>query len=266
MMKCREVMEQLEVIAPLRYACSWDNPGLLVGKSNKEVRTIMLTLDVTDEIIEEAINNQIDMIVSHHPLIFSPLSKINDSDFIANRVMKLIQHDIACYAMHTNFDIAPGGMGDLAGEKLGIKKVAPVDITGNEENVSYGIGNIGTVEDTTVELLAKKVKEVFNLPYVQIYGSKQIKKPINRIAISPGAGTGMWKEARNGGAQVLITGDMKHHEGIDASANGLAVIDAGHFGIEHIFCQYLKEQLDLIFQGEVTVLKGKQVFPTELIF
>ena len=113
-MKCSEIIKVLNELAPESCACEWDNPGLIAGRRDKEVKKILVTLDATDEAVETAIREGADMLLSHHPLIFKPVKKINDEDFITKRILKLIQHDISYYAMHTNFDSAPGCMADLS--------------------------------------------------------------------------------------------------------------------------------------------------------
>ena len=116
-MQCSEMIKLLNQLAPEDIALSWDNPGLLAGRSNKEVRTIYLALDADDQVIEDAISQKADMLLTHHPLIFKPVKKINDQDFIGRRILRLIQADISYYAMHTNFDSAPGCMADLAASR-----------------------------------------------------------------------------------------------------------------------------------------------------
>ena len=113
-MKCSNIIEKLEELCPLSCACEWDNPGLLAGRQHKEVKKVLLALDATDQVVEEAIRQQADMLITHHPLIFKPLKKVNDQDFISRRILKLIQSDISYYAMHTNFDSAPGCMGAVS--------------------------------------------------------------------------------------------------------------------------------------------------------
>lgn len=143
-MKCRELIEILEELAPVSLACDWDNPGLLAGRSDKEVRTVYLALDATDDVIDNAVECRADMIITHHPLIFKPLKKVNDEDFISRRILKMIQNDISYYAMHTNFDAAPGCMADLAGERLGLKDTRVLELMGKTaEDKDYGIGIYG---------------------------------------------------------------------------------------------------------------------------
>ena len=114
-MKCSEIMEVCRKLAPEDCACDWDNPGLLAGRSDKEVRKIYIALDATDKVVEAAAASGADMLLTHHPLIFKAIKKVNDQNFITRRLVKLIQEDISYYAMHTNFDAAPGCMADLAG-------------------------------------------------------------------------------------------------------------------------------------------------------
>ena len=119
-MKCSEWMEKLEKLAPKSLACEWDNPGLLAGRAEKEVKKVLIALDATDDVVDLAVKEQVDFLITHHPLIFHSIKKVNDQDFIGRRLIKLIQADISMYAMHTNFDIAPRCMADLAAEKLGL--------------------------------------------------------------------------------------------------------------------------------------------------
>ena len=115
-MKCFEIIEQLELHSPASYAEEWDNIGLLVGRRDKEVKTIYIALDATDDVIEEAVSLGADMLLTHHPLIFRKMSRITTDDFIGRRVYKLMRNDISYFAMHTNFDVM--GMADAAADEL----------------------------------------------------------------------------------------------------------------------------------------------------
>lgn len=123
-MKCYEVIEKLESLSPTVFAEAWDNIGLLAGRRDKEVRTVFIALDATDDVIEEAVRLRADLLLTHHPLIFKKLGSVSTDDFIGRRICELIRNDISYYAMHTNFDGAPGGMADLAAERLGLKDTA----------------------------------------------------------------------------------------------------------------------------------------------
>ena len=261
-MNCKEWMERLEKLAPLAFACEWDNPGLLAGRGEKEIKKVLIALDATDEVVEQAVSERVDLLLTHHPLIFRPLKKVNDQDFIGRRLVKLIQADICYYAMHTNFDAAPGCMADMAAAKLHLLEAKPLEVLGETGGVPYGIGKTGLLmENLTLEELAGRVKEAFGLPFVTVYGAKQVQGVIRRAAICPGSGKGMETAALEAGAQVLITGDMGHHDGIDAAANGLAVMDAGHYGLEHMFVDFMADYCKEKIDSAAVILKAPVEFP-----
>lgn len=248
-MKCRDVMEVLEFIAPLKYAESWDNPGLLIGDEEKEIKRVMVAVDATDEIVKGACEKKVDMLITHHPLIFSGMKQIKEENFIGKRVRMLIKADICYCAMHTNFDIA-ADMAGLAIQRLGVKleQEEVLDVTEEEK----GLGKIGRMlEEISLEKLAMLVKERFELESVLVYGERE--KKVKKMAILPGSGKSEIALAAQKKADVLITGDIDHHSGIDAVAQGLSIIDAGHYGLEKIFVKfvgdYLKKQ-----KGELEVL------------
>lgn len=267
-MKCSDVIKILEDLAPVSCACEWDNPGLLAGRRDKEVRKILVTLDAADEAVEKAVKEGADMLLSHHPLIFKPVKKINDEDFITKRILTLIQHDISYYAMHTNFDSAPGCMADLAAERLGLTDAEVLEDMGVLErdglSMPYGIGKIGNFsKELSVEEAAELVKNAFGLEAVSVYGMD--RGIVKRAALCPGSGGSEIEIALQKGADVLITGDISHHQGIDAVARNMAVIDGGHYGLEHIFidfmCQYLGEKL----QGQAEVVGMPVRFPVKVV-
>lgn len=257
-MICREVIDILQEQSPERYACSWDNVGLLVGSFEKEVKTIYIALDATDEAIQEAKEVGADLLLTHHPLIFRGLKKANNEDFTGRRVIALIQNDIACYAMHTNFDIK--GMAELGAARMELKDCKVLDITTWQEEGPSGIGKVGELPcEMTVADCAGKVKEAFGLELVKIFGRPD--KKVTRVAICPGSGKSVIGKAIEAKAQVLITGDIGHHDGIDGAAQGLAVIDAGHYGVEKIFIPYMKEYLETHTAGiQVIAQPEKQPF------
>ena len=239
----KDVYSFLDTVAPFSTSAPWDNTGLLVGDENKEVKKVMLSLDVTGDVIAEAIKENVDLVITHHPLIFEPLKQINDTQFISYRILKLLQHDIAYYAMHTNYDVL--GMAELAANIMGLTDTEVFEVTGQEPE--QGIGRVGSLDkEMTLLDCCHLVKEKFNLKNVKVFGN--LNTMVKRVAISPGSGKHMSGLAVQKKADVLVTGDIDHHEGIDAVAQGVAIIDAGHYGIEHIFvadiATYLENQLD----------------------
>lgn len=269
-MKCSDIIKILQETAPESCACDWDNPGLLAGRSDKEVKKIYIALDATDEVVEAAIREKADLLLTHHPLIFRPVKKVNDQDFITRRLMRLIQADISLYAMHTNFDAAPGGMAALAAERLDIREICPLEVMGEMEkngiSCPYGIGAVGSIHRAmTVGSLAEEVKRAFELPFVLVYGPALMEKEVKRAALCPGSGAGVIEKAISAGADVLITGDIGHHPGIDAAARGLAVIDAGHYGMEHIFIRHMAEVLREKLKGGAVLVLAEPAWPSVLL-
>ena len=236
-MRCRELINKLEMLSPRSYAEAWDNPGLLTGRYEKEIGKVMVALDATDEVIEEAVEAGADFLLTHHPLIFSARKQINDDDFIGRRLVKLLGNDICCYAMHTNFDVM--GMAELAAGRIGLKDTFVLEEVFDGE----GIGRVGQLPGpVTLKDCAEGVKKAFGLPNVKIFGN--LNKIVKTVAVSPGAGKSMARPALAAGADVLITGDMDHHTGIDMDDCGLSIIDAGHYGIEHIYIEDIRKLLE----------------------
>lgn len=237
-MQCSEIIEKLETLSPKSYAEDWDNIGLLAGRRDKEVETIYIALDATDEVIADAVRVGADMLLTHHPLIFKKLSRVNTDDFIGRRIVELIKNDISYYAMHTNFDVM--GMADAAADELGLKERKVLNVTYEDEISKEGCGRVGRLsKHMSLEALARLVKTNFHVPNVRVFGD--FGDIVEIAAVMPGSGGSYIKDALSAGADVMITGDIDHHEGIDAVAQGLTVIDAGHYGIEKLFIPYMEE-------------------------
>ena len=235
-MTVQNIIEKLDKHSPIEAALDWDNVGLLVGDPTASVNSIYIALDVTDEVVTHAIDNKVDLLLTHHPLIFSGIKKITADNFIGRRVINLIQNNISYVAFHTNFDVF--GMGDEVASKLNLTDCTPLDVTFEDE----GIGRIGSIAvPVTLKTLAEEVKSTFNIEAVNIYGN--LEQKVQRIAVCPGSGKSEVDAAVNGDADVLITGDISHHTGIDSLAQGLTIIDAGHYGLEHIFIDYMSDYL-----------------------
>lgn len=239
-MKCSEVIECLEKIAPHCFAEKWDNVGLLAGREDKDVKKILLALDPTGDVVEEAIGWGADLLITHHPLIFSGMKSVTTGDFVGKRVFHLISKDICYYAMHTNFDVM--GMADAVADELDLEKCRVLDVTYQDDISKEGIGRMGELSRTmSLEECARYVKEKCKLSSVKVFGDSQ--QLIDVVALIPGSGKDYVDLAIAKGAQVVITGDIGHHNGLDAVEKGIAVIDAGHYGLEKIFTSYMEEVL-----------------------
>lgn len=249
-MKIQEIMKILEKQCPLSAACSWDNPGLLVGDAEAETDTVYIALDATDQVIRHAAEKKAGLLLTHHPMIFDPVKKVTADDFIGRRIIALIRQNTALISMHTNFDVY--GMADLASEMLGL--ISPEVLDPTEEHMEAneiglplkkieGIGRVGDIpqSEMTLKEYAEFVKQTFGVSHVKVFGDPDAA--VHRAAICPGSGKSDIGKAVSKGADVYVTGDIDHHSGIDAVAQGLNIIDAGHYGIEHIFIDFMADYL-----------------------
>lgn len=244
---CREIVKRLEEQYPPSCAESWDNVGLLVGHLDAPVEKVYVALDLTEEILGQALEWGADLILTHHPMIFGAIKRVNDQDFIGRKILKLAESHTAYYAMHTNFDVL--AMAQINERLLGLSDTRVLFETGADgEGNPIGIGRIGSLpEEMDMESCARFVKERFGLPGVKVFGN--LKKAVRRAAVSGGSGKSMIASALSGGAQVLITGDIDYHTGLDAVDQGLCIIDAGHYGTEYFFISYMEEHLGQMFPG-----------------
>ncbi|MBO4702143.1 MAG: Nif3-like dinuclear metal center hexameric protein [Lachnospiraceae bacterium] len=255
-MLLKEIYENLNKIAPFELQEEWDNSGLLIGDMNAEVNRILVTLDVTDEVVEQAIAAKADLIISHHPLIFAPVMKINSEDFITSRILKLANNKINYIAMHTNMDAT--GLSEVADEVLGIKRERAIEVNINQDNEKIGMGSIGKFLNNNKEAVDIMLREAvirtkkgFGLNVVKVYGD--LDSIISRVAVCTGAGKSMIDECIKENCDLLITGDMTYHAALDAVSRGLNIIDAGHYGTEIIFVDLVRAFFEMNFPDSIII-------------
>lgn len=259
-MTAKELITRLEERYPVEKAAAWDNPGLQTGRRNKEIKKVYLALDATDEVIRDAVEWGADLLLTHHPMTMEGIKKVSTDTLAGKRFMELIRNDICCYAMHTNYDVVE--MAPLSGEMMKLQKPEILERTGVDPVTGdyEGFGRVGSlVRPVTLEECAGIVKTIFKLDHVKVFGDTEMV--VQRVAISPGSGKSMIAPAIRAKAQVLISGDIGHHEGLDAVDNGLAIIDAGHYGLEHIFMEQMKGYLEKNTRGlEIRTAKIRSPF------
>ena len=224
-MKVKDVIKVIEDFAPLSIQEGWDNSGLCVGDPEDEVHGVLMALDCTPELIDEAIACGADMIVTHHPLIFSGLKKISPDNQVGRAVIKAIRAGISIYASHTSADkVLAGVSGDMA-RKLGLKDVEVLQKDGEE----IGLGVVGNFpEPMTSEAAIELVKSRFGLKMMK--ASKPLDVMISRVAMCGGSGGSLIGEARKAGAQLYISGDISYHNFF--TEDGLMIMDIGHYESE----------------------------------
>ena len=257
-MKIIEVVNALERFAPLPLQEDYDNAGLQVGLTAADVSGALLCLDVTEQVVDEAVANGCNLIVSHHPLIFHRLSCISDADYVQRTVMKAIEHKVAIVSMHTNLDAAEGGVNFKIAEKLGLCDVRFIGKTqtatapqpfgagtpGTPTEVRGGEGVIGRfAEPMAADDFLLLLKQRFDVECVM--ANELLRRPIATVALCGGAGDFLLPVAVKAGADAFLTGEMHYHQyfGYEQRVQ-IAVI--GHYQSE----QYTKEILRDIIQRD----------------
>ena len=236
----QQVYEVMQRLAPPELAEHWDNPGLLVDCGG-EVRRVLVTLDITPEVVEEAAAKQCTVIVAHHPVIFDPLKRLCPADV----PYQLVQAGISAICMHTNLDAAEGGVNEVLAGIFGMR---------DWEVFADGCGRVGEVEPITVPELARKAQAVLggrcnrprSGPAVQVKFA-DTGRTVKRLAVISGAGGSMFEDALAVGADCLLTGEANHHAAIDAVRLGLSLVAAGHYATEFPVCAAIADRLHAAF-------------------
>jgi len=217
--------------APEEWAEPWDNVGLLLGNRNFEVQRLMVTLDITPDVVQEAIKKEVNMIISHHPLIFNPIKSIVYDDVEGRLITDLISNNISVYCAHTNLDMATGGVDDSLAKTLKLKDIKKL----NQEDMIQskpGFGRWGKLEEPmTLKDFAHYVSKVLKSPRVEIIGMEKDKenKLIETVALCAGSGSSFMKQAQRIGADVFITGEIKYHDALMADWLDIDIVTVGHF-------------------------------------
>lgn len=241
-MKIVKVLHALEKFAPLPLQEDYDNAGLQIGLTEAEVSGALLCLDVTEEIIDEAIALGCNLIVSHHPLIFRKLSHITGEDTVQRTVMKAIRNDICIVSMHTNMDSARGGVNYKISEKMGLVQLRFFGKQQTVDGVDGGEGVIGVLpEPVAADDLVIMLKRTFDVEYVM--ANQLLRRPIRKVALCGGAGDFLLDEAIRQGADAFVTGEMHYHQyfGHDQQIQ-IAVI--GHYQSEQFTNEVFRDIIE----------------------
>lgn len=246
-----DIIKLMEEIAPVQLAEPWDNPGLQVGDRNWTVRTIMIALDPTLAVLKDAEKSSVDMLVTHHPLIFRPLKSVDVSTPIGGVINIAIRNSIAVYAAHTNLDSATEGLNDMLVQRLGLKNVAMLAPNVDQES---GLGRVGDLPGTTDLLsLCKTLKAVLGIENVRIAGCRE--RQVRRVAVCTGSGGSLLDRFFLSDADVFITGDVRYHDARDVEERGSTLVDIGHFGSEHIMVEKIGERLGTMLEKRYPALE-----------
>ncbi len=227
-MKLEKIIDFMETVAPKEGAMEYDNVGLLVGRREKEVKRILTALDCTLDVVREAKEKECDLILCHHPVMFSGVKKITDETKEGEMLLCAMENNIAIFAAHTNLDFAEGGLNDYFLEKLGYRAI---------DNIVENEGRIFDAEGISLKSLCEKIKMTFDIPCLRVAYTEE--REISRCALCTGSGKSLLNEAMEK-ADCYITGDMGHHEILTALENDCIYIEVSHYDSEKIAMELLR--------------------------
>lgn len=229
------IYDAIDRLAPFWLTMDFDNTGILVGDRNREIACALLALDCTPAVVEQARQLGAQLIVTHHPVIFHPLKRVNEDAV----VYQLIRSDIAVISAHTNLDIAQGGVNDALVNAIGLRDCRGLELL-NEQTGAW-LGRIGTLpEPLFPEAFAAHVKSCLNAASVKFAAAP---RAIHTVALCSGSGADCLDAAISAGADALLTSEVKQHEYLAAAAAGISIFDAGHFDTEDIVIEPLRDYL-----------------------
>lgn len=243
----KDVFQALDRLAPFGTQLDFDNAGFLAGRSEREVRKILVALDITQAVAEEAGRWGADLIVSHHPVIFHPVKAVTDRDETGRVLLALIENRISAICAHTNLDAACGGVNDCLAEALELTEIGQLQQAGvDAQGRPYGIGRVGTVHrpGLSAREYAAFVKEKLGSACVRVVSGG---KPVQKVAVGGGACGSMLEDVVAQGCDTFVTADVKYDRFLDAKALGLNLLDAGHYATEQVVCPALVDFLQKEF-------------------
>lgn len=234
------ILKAINKIAPESLQETWDNSGIQINDElEKDVKRIMTCLEISSTVINEAVSKNVDMIITHHPFLFSKINKVDIKTVTGNQLIKLIKSGISVYSSHTAFDSAARGTNEDLARQLGLSDIVPMipaDIEG------CGMGRFGVYEQAAgFEEFFNKLQNVCCESEIRVTG--KIPERVAKVALCTGAGSEFIDMAKENGADVYVTGDVKYHDARHADDIDFCVIDAGHYGTEILFARNMAAQL-----------------------
>lgn len=242
-----DVYQLIQKKAPFELQMSFDNAGFLVGRSERIVNRILIALDITEAVIDEAIRLGAELIIAHHPVIWGGAKSVTDMTVTGKKLLKMIENGISAICAHTNLDAVCGGVNDALAEKLGLSEIEQlhqdgVDNSGNP----YGIGRVGLVDEQSLFDFALYVKETLGSNGIRLVDGG---RPVRKVAVGGGSCSNMIGDAIAKGCDTFVTSDVKYDGFLDAKAMGINLIDAGHYPTENVICPVLNSWLIKQFPG-----------------
>jgi dinuclear metal center YbgI/SA1388 family protein len=246
-MLLRDLLPLLDAIAPLRWAEPWDNVGLLTGDPAAAVTRVLLTIDLTHPVLDEAVRARCELVLAYHPALFAPIKRVHHDSVI----YRAIRAGVAVYSPHTALDVAPGGTNDLLADALDLEPRAPLKLTAPAD--AQGIGRVGALPaGTDRRALLGQVKRALGVGALLVAGPSE--GPAARAAVCAGAGRELLGDALAQRADVYLTGELPHHDALRAAAAGMTVLCALHSNSERATLRRLKGRIEADAPGLQAVI------------
>ncbi len=256
--KLGKIIDAVEEIVPSEYAEDWDNSGMQVGDRDWPVERIWVALDPLPEVIWAACERNVNLVITHHPLIFKPLSTIDVGTMEGSVIQKALDHRVAIYAAHTNLDRVKEGVNDVLASRIGLSHI--VSLPREDASGKTGFGRIGNLaQPTSLAVLVNKLKKDLSLGWVRMSGNPDMR--VETVAVCAGSGSSMVGAFLDAGADVFISGDLKYHDARKIEFAQKALIDIGHFASEHLIVETFAERLNRHFyRKELTLVVEPYAF------
>lgn len=261
-----ELIGVIDTYAPRELEEEWDNSGWQINLRQNDVKKILVALEITDKIIDEAIGLEVDFILTHHPLIFGALNVIDNKSVTGNYIIRLVKSNISVYSTHTNFDATLGGINDDLAQRIGLNKISQLQAYKPNGEQADVMGRLGEYEtEKTLGQICEIIKDALQIKRkLPIVGDPNAK--IKKVALCGGAGADAIGGLLDGQCDLFVTGDVKYHEAQLAKEGGLNLINAGHYATEKFFAENMTKKLRSQLGHKIEIIQSNiDVEPFELL-
>ena len=249
-----DIYQFIQEKAPFELQMNFDNAGFLVGRADRSVQKILIALDITDAVIDEAVRIGAQLIISHHPVIWGGAKSVSDQTPTGRKLLSMIENGVAAICAHTNLDAVSGGVNDALALKLGLSDIEQLHQDGvDNQGNAYGIGRIGNVPEQTLYDFALAVKDLLGSNGIRLVDGG---RPVRKVAVGGGSCSGMLDDVIAKGCDTFVTSDVKYDGFLDAKAMRINLIDAGHYPTENVVCPVLKSWLEAQFPHLSTTISN----------
>lgn len=255
--RLHDIVTMLDGMAAFASAESWDNVGLLIGNPDSGITGIMVCLDATEDVLDEAVATGCNLLITHHPVIFKPLTAIRTDQPTGRLIARLLAAGVSVVSCHTNLDVARQGVNSELARVIGLTESSPLVPGGNTKDTQQGFGRIGSLPHPIGgEDFIRHVLNATRTPAIRIAG--RLPKTIHRVAVCGGSGSDLCETAQQLGADIFITGEIKHSSARQAEASGFCVADAGHYATERLVTPWLARQLASALKDTETTIAVRE--------